>query len=134
MTKSLALIILLVLFNCHIGISQNTDLDIENPLGFTQLKLDTLFDSKQIISILNISLDKYSLEFVYNELESQTTSTLAIETDAIGAINAGFFDMKIGGSVTYFEVNDSLISYTGGKNREEPITESIINGALIITK
>lgn len=122
------------LFITNIAASQNAVQNIASSLYFEKLVLDTLFDSKQIISILTVPVDQYSIQIAYNQQVLKTTSTFAQETDAIAAINAGFFNMKSGGSVTYMEINDSLISYTGGTRPENPPNDSLINGVVIINK
>ena len=51
---------------------------------------------------------------------------------AVAAINGGFFNMDDGGSVTYFEVDDSVINTTRSPTLKWGISDSIRNGAIIL--
>jgi len=134
MTKHLALVLLSILFITRIGVTQELAQESKASLNFYQLSIDTLFESKQVISILKVPFEKYTTQVAYNQSVLKKTSTFATESNAIAAINAGFFNMKSGGSVTYLEINDSLISYTGGTRPDHPLNDSLINGVVIITK
>jgi len=134
MHKSIAIILFYSLYIANIGVSQDIDQETKTSLDYEQWHLDTLYDSKQIISILKIPYEKYSIRIAYSQLVLKKTSSFAKDADALAAINAGFFDMKIGGSVTYMEINDSLISYTGGTHPDNPLSDSLINGVVVITK
>lgn len=108
---------------------------IENVIQFKQIKTDTLFNSNQIISLLvlqNNAFNNYNIEFGYHNLELKTTSSLAKEKNAVAAINGGFFNMDSGGSVTYFEVNDTVVNKTRDPNKKWGISKSLMNGAIII--
>ena len=136
MTKALALI-LFSLLHINIGVSQNVTQSTEDSIEFEQLRSDTLFNSRQIISIIKIPFEptkEYSIELIFDQMVLKKTSAFAMEAEATAAINAGFFNMKSGGSVTYLEINDSLISYTGGTHPEHALNDSLINGVVIITK
>ena len=102
----------------------------DSAFEFKQLQFDSLYDSKQIVSILKIPLKKYTLGIAFEQEELKRTSTLAMETSAVAAINAGFFNMREGGSVTYLEINDSIISSSGPKQ----LPDSLLNGVLVFTK
>lgn len=109
----------------------------KDSLHFIQVSTDSLFNSKQIISLLAFHkspLSRYKIEFTYNSLELIPTSKFAEAKSAAAAINGGFFDMKKGGSVSYFELNDSIINYT--HNSESRLTKpnSIFNGVIILSK
>jgi len=109
----------------------------KDSIYYVQAKTDSLFNSKQIISLMALqkkSIDKFQLEFGYRKKDLKQTSLIAKDYNAYAAINAGFFDMDKGGSVSYFEVNDTVISYTHPTEQKwaKPIT--IINGAIIFTK
>jgi exopolysaccharide biosynthesis protein len=121
--------------NIH-ALNLNRNIEIDS-VYFTQLKTDSLFNSKQIISILAFNkraFHKYRLEYAYSNTEFHTTSEFAKQNNAYAAINAGFFDMTKGGSVAYFEINDSVISYTHPSESRWAKPPSIINGAIIITE
>jgi len=76
------------------------------------IKTDSLFNSAQRICRLAFhknALNQYPIEIAYNQVDLVKTSQLAGNNDAVAAINGGFFNMDEGGSVTYFEINDSVI-------------------------
>ncbi|MEN8249944.1 MAG: phosphodiester glycosidase family protein [Bacteroidota bacterium] len=101
--------------------------------SFQQILTDTLFDSNQIVSILSLPLkhdNNYALEIVFSQSELKPTSEFAKEKEAVVAINASFFDMKKGGSVTYLEVNDSVIAHAGPLQKPD----SILNGIIKLMK
>ncbi len=68
-----------------------------------------LFDSKQYINVLKVS-KKRAFSLVYEAAILKTTSEFGQEKNALAAINAGFFDMKAGGSVTFMKVQDTVIN------------------------
>lgn len=63
----------------------------------------------QNINILIVNTGKRDVSLIYNPERNTKTSTLAAEAGAIAAINAGFFNVKDGGSVTYIKVDGLLI-------------------------
>ncbi|MCK4826338.1 hypothetical protein KA005_61920, partial [bacterium] len=80
-----------------------------------QIITDSLFNSHQRINLLTLnkeSLNGYSIDFAYHEDDLKTTSQIAEKYGAVAAINGSFFDVDSGGSVTYFEIDDSVISRT----------------------
>ena len=111
-------------------------LDTQKALTLRHIKNDNLFHSKQNITIL--SLDKnqmknYFIDIIYSE-KNIPTSKMAQEHGALAAINGGFFDRDKGGSVTYFEKNDSVISTMRDENIKWGVPHGLINGALILYK
>jgi exopolysaccharide biosynthesis protein len=99
--------------------------------GLEWWRADTeLFDAPQFISVLKVDLKKRKLTLVYEEEENQLTSEMARAVDAIAAVNAGFFDILKGGSVTYIKVDGQSpqIDSTHWK-----VTD-ILNGALLIKR
>lgn len=105
-------------------------------IGFVQIKTDTLFNSKQIISLLTLqknNFDRFRIEFAYSNSDLRKTSSFGKSKNAEAAINGGFFDIDNGGSVTYLEVNDSVISRNRPSNLKWAKSNSIINGAIIIS-
>jgi exopolysaccharide biosynthesis protein len=136
MNKSLATLILSLLFITNFAVSQ-TIAQKGRSLTYEQLQLDSLYNSRQIISMLKIPLTdikNYTIQLVYSQSELKKTSTFATEAKAMAAINAGFFNIKEGGSATYLEIDDSVVSYTGGAHRQHPLNDSLINGAVVFTK
>ncbi len=88
---------------------------------------DQLYNSKQNINILIIN--KTHEIFIGFDADSlKLTSQFAIENKALAAVNAGFFDVKNGGSVAYLKVNNKVIDRTRNKKSE------VMEGAFIIKK
>lgn len=112
-----------VLLSDHIALSHN------------QIVSDSLYNSPQLINLIHIqkkSLPEYRLEFAYEENGLEATSSFAEEHGALAAINGSFFDMDKGGSVAYFEMNDSVINSTRTPGLKWAVNDSILNAALIL--
>jgi len=102
-----------------------------------QIKTDTLFKSKQIINQLvlsNKSFKRYKIVIGNSQPELVKTSIIAQKNNAIAAINGGFFDRDHGGSVSYFELNDSVISQKRPDKIKWAVPDSLTNGAIVLTK
>jgi exopolysaccharide biosynthesis protein len=141
--KRIRLSFLLILLTAYSSFSQNPDLqDLrrefpKDSLYFTQVRTDSLFNSKQIISILAFhkeAINRFRIEFGYSNTDLKPTSRFAETKNAIAAINGGFFDMTKGGSVAYFEINDTLINFTHPSESRWSKPATIINGAIVLTK
>lgn len=76
---------------------------------------DALFDSQQSINVLEVRKNR-KLSIAYEGKALKTTSLFAQEAKALGAVNAGFFDMRNGGSVSYLKVGDELIAENSSTN------------------
>jgi exopolysaccharide biosynthesis protein len=63
--------------------------------------------SPQNINLLYVNLRKRNISIHYHPEKNILTSKQALDADAVAALNAGFFNVKEGGSVTYIR--------TGGK-------------------
>ncbi|MCY1723349.1 phosphodiester glycosidase family protein [Prolixibacteraceae bacterium Z1-6] len=116
-------------------INEQTELAGDS-IYYTQIITDTIFDSRQIISLLivpNKALNRFNIEFGYSQTELSTTSSFAKSNNALAAVNGGFFNMDDGGSVTYFEINDTVINKSRDPELKWGITDSIINGAIVLT-
>jgi exopolysaccharide biosynthesis protein len=115
-------------------VQSNVELDT---LHWDQIISDTFFQRPQIITRLFLHKDNLTntrLTFNYQDTILKPTSSFAEERNALAAINAGFFDTKKGGSVTYFELSDTVIAYskvTEAKRRE---ANYLFNGAVILHK
>lgn len=106
-------------------------------LEYFQVSTDTLFNSKQIISFLILpktSSDKYQAALDYNKPELITPSKFGEINHAIAALNGSYFDMDSIAGVCYLEVNDSVINRTRTPKLKWAKPESMLNGAVIITK
>ncbi len=109
----------------------------DDSIYLVQIVTDSLFNSHQRINLLTIDkedINRYRIEFAYQSIELKTTSQIAESRNALAAINGSFFDMDKGGSVSYFEVNDSVISRTRSTELKWAVPDSLINGALVLNK
>ena len=106
-------------------------------LQITQIITDSLFESNQIISrvvLNNSSFNYYSIDVGYEENDLIKTSEIAQKNNAIVAVNGGFFDMTKGGSVTYLEVDGTVINKTNDIENKWAKPDKLINGVIIKTK
>lgn len=89
-----------------------------------------LYDSvPQNINILIVNTKKRNISLYYSPEKNVRTSELAAKADAIAAINAGFFNVKLGGSVTYIRVDGRIMDQdTALKWKRVPN----MNGALLV--
>ena len=116
---------------------KNEIISAGDSIKFIQIKTDTLFNSQQIISFLIFpqkAFEKYKIEFAYSQRDLEKTSTFGIRNYAIAAVNGSFFNVDSGGSVTYLEINDSVISKTIPSLLKWAKPDSLIDGVVIITK
>ncbi len=82
---------------------------IARGIQYQYLHTKSLYHSQQYISLLRIKKSR-RLSIDYEPKVLKPTSQFGKEEHALAAVNAGFFDMKKGGSVTYLQVEDSLIN------------------------
>jgi exopolysaccharide biosynthesis protein len=142
MIKKNQILFLFFILTYSLASGQNTDLLKKNRkipgdlIEFQQIKTDSLFDSHQIISLLTVQKNHFNslhFEFGYSQSDLRTTSWFAKSKNAIAAINGSFFDVDKGGSVTYFELFDSVISRTRPSDLKWAKPNNLMNGAIIIT-
>lgn len=98
---------------------------------------DSLFNSPQNINLLFIEKESsinYPLRFAGKSSGLYTTSQYAEDHDAIAAVNGSFFDMDKGGSVSYFERNDTVVSRSRPPGLKWAVSDSLINSAIILRK
>ena len=143
MHKKTLISILLVFFACSFCLGQNQNLLLSSTsasgdsVTFIQIKTDTLFNSNQIISLLVLpkkNFSRYRLEISYCKSDLKPTSYFGLSKNAAAAINGGFFDRDNGGSVTYLEINNTVISRTRPSDLKCAKPDSLINGAIVIGK
>lgn len=129
MTKMRILLAISCLFLfIHQGFTQNVSFD--NSIIQYSISSQDLFGSKQEICIVEIPkklFNDHKLELAYDEKHLIKTSEFATKNNAIVAINAGFFDVIRGGSVTYLEVDDE-------PHFRISSDKDLYNGVLIISK
>ncbi|WP_158279588.1 phosphodiester glycosidase family protein [Arcicella aurantiaca] len=79
-----------------------------------------LFASNQNINILQTKLSNKSLQFAFGSADTyvpegdtlrklKPTSVLALENNAIAAVNGGFFNTKRGGAVDFIKINKKIL-------------------------
>uniref|UniRef100_UPI0032169C57 phosphodiester glycosidase family protein n=1 Tax=uncultured Draconibacterium sp. TaxID=1573823 RepID=UPI0032169C57 len=143
MSKKILVIWLFIFLSVSVGYAQNRrfiDQQIDlagDSVKFVQIKTDTIFNSNQIISLLilpNKAMSSFAVEFALCSRDLKTTSSFAQNNNTVAAINGGFFNMDEGGSVTYFEKDDTVISKTRTPELKWGISDSIINGAIVLTR
>ena len=134
------MLILIIVLIINVGCGQNKNLfrqksgSPETSIGFMQIKNDTIFNSNQIISLLTIhksDISNFNIKFGLNKSSLMKTSSIAMNNNAIAAINAGFFNSN-GVSATYFEINDTIINKKNTTNKKFSITDILMNGAIVI--
>ena len=106
----------------------------QNPIRHVQLT-DSLYGSPQNINLLYISRESLShlqIYFAYEHGGLSPTSHLALEHGGLAAINGSFFDMDAGGSVSYFELKDSIISKPRAPGLKWAVADSILNATLLL--
>ena len=113
------LLFLLLSIASHQLVVQGQNLAIKSKLRFEKEKISQglvwksvhakdLFGAPQYISILEIGrYRRLAIDFESSALKP--TSQFAEEEQALAAVNAGFFNMKEGGSVTFMKVDDEVI-------------------------
>jgi len=143
MLKKTLISILFVFLICFFSFGQNKDLlgavtsTSGDSISFVQSKTDTLYNTKQIISLIFLpkkNFKKFHLEIGYSKTYLKPTSFFGISKNAIAAINGSFFDRDSGGSVTYLEIHDTIISRTRPSKLKWAKPDSLINGAVVIGK
>lgn len=97
-------------------VSQNwQEKTLRKGIVWKKAHFENLFNSHQMINIIEIDLSKNNLKNLGLEAlpnSRKKTSFLADSLHAIAAINGGFFDMKNGGAVDYIKVNNKEINQT----------------------
>lgn len=107
------------------------------PIHAERIVTDSLNNSPQRINLLKLDknyLKNYPLDVGYQEIELMKTSQIAKNGGAVAAINGSFFDVDSGGSVTYLEVDDSVITRTRPSELKWAVPDSLANGAIILNK
>ncbi|MCU0462024.1 MAG: phosphodiester glycosidase family protein [Bacteroidales bacterium] len=83
----------------------------------------------QNINILMVNLKKRKIRLVYNPLKNIQTSIQARDTEAMAAVNAGFFNVKNGGSATYIKIAGRIVDSDTAKKWPQ---NTNLNGAIMI--
>jgi exopolysaccharide biosynthesis protein len=89
-----------------------------------------LYDSvAQNINLLKINLNKRKLSLLYNPKQNVIVSKQVEEAEAIAAVNAGFFNIKDGGSVTYIKTGGMILDSDTAKKWTRNVN---LNGSILI--
>ena len=135
-TLCIILVSIIFLFPLSSTYSQQNNF-VNDSISFIQIKTDSLFNSRQIINLLTLpksSFNKYRIKFVCSDPDLNTTSWFGETENALASVNGSFFDVDSGGSVTYVEINDSIIGRTRSSDLKWAKPDSLIDGAVIETK
>lgn len=136
------LLFVLIFLNYSVGYGQsnffpNNERKLsDDSLTYFQVRTDTLFNSKQVISFLILpktSSYKFHFKLSYNNPELMKTSSFGEINKAVAALNGSYFDMDSIAGVCYLEVNDSVINKTRSPKLKWAKPESVLNGAVIIS-
>jgi exopolysaccharide biosynthesis protein len=90
------------------------------------------FNSEQNINVL-ILRKRSNISIGFEEDSLKHTSQFGKENQALAAVNAGFFDMKNGGAVSYLKVDNQIINKEKTDTALDPKHRETIEGAFIIT-
>ena len=83
----------------------------------------------QNINILIVDTRKRDVSILYNPEKNIKTSIQATEAKALAAVNAGFFNIKDGGSATYIKVNGMIVDSDTSKKWKRLAN---MNGSVVI--
>ncbi len=93
---------------------------------------DSLYGHPQYLNILEADRRRVEADLLFVTDTLVRTSAMAALAGAVAAVNAGFFDVKAGGSVTLMKVRGKLINRTRPNHLEAK--SEILRGAIIIDK
>src|SRR5690606_29468026 len=105
----------------------------EKGVVWKQAHFNDLYEAQQEINILEIDLRNKNIDIDFVGLASglKVTSEFVTEEDAIGGINGSYFDMKNGGSTTFFKVENEVIN--AGRVSNKSKSDVRLNGAITIS-
>lgn len=98
-------------------------------LVWKQAHTQALFNGWQHLNVLEVNPSKRTLSLAAEKTTLVPTSQLATQKQALAAVNAGFFNMKDGGSVSFLKSAGQVIHFSDAKHVEE--NSFILGGALI---
>lgn len=101
-------------------------------MKWKHLEKGDLFAGRQNLNLLEVNLKRRKVELVYEDTLRKPTSEFARERQALAAVNAGFFDMQHGGSVTWLKVDDSTVHET--RPEVEARNSVMLRGVFLIEK
>lgn len=99
---------------------------------------DSSISGPQNIHLIELDLNKLQnnleIEMAWSDSALYTTSLFARENKAMLAINAGFFSIKDGGSVTFLEDDGKRVSRRSWKGDKAPDQKTNFNAAIVLNK
>lgn len=99
-------------------------------LKWYHLQTSNWYSSAQSINLLAIKTNKRSVDLLYQPDTLITTSTYAESVAAKAAVNAGFFNVKEGGSVTYIKKDGQVLAENQAALKAR--ASVVIRGAMVI--
>src|SRR5690349_14989130 len=106
-----------------------TTKEVAKGITWRHAHTSALVGGAQNINVLEIDTRKREVTIVYDKDRNRPTSELSREANALASVNAGFFDMKNGGSTAYIKVDGSVPDKDTLKWRNYPR----YSGTVIIT-
>jgi len=105
---------------------------VEKGVIWKQAHFNDLYEAQQEINILEVDLRKKNINIDFAGLASglKVTSDFVKEENAIGGINGSYFDMKNGGSTTFFKIDNKVINEGRTLSGSKPDVR--LNGAITI--
>lgn len=100
-------------------------------LHWYQIQTADYFDSQQSINILAIRTKRRTVDLLYQPDTLIRTTDYAASVNARAAINAGFFNMQQGGSVTYVKKDGQILAQNQADLQQR--NSVVIRGAFVIT-
>lgn len=86
---------------------------ISDDITWKYFHFDTIFSSKQYITVFDINLNgDILIDIPYLSEGFIKTSDAAVNSNATVAINGSYFDTKVGGSTVFFRKDGEIINYT----------------------
>ena len=132
MIRSL-LIFFLLFFSGVVSFAQAWQVQVIAPgLTWKKWHADSLFGHPQHLNLLEVDMQKNEIAIAFCSDTLIPTSNLAQSANAVAGVNGGFFDMKVGGSVTFLKVNGQIRQHSRQKLIEEQ--SEILKGAFWIDK
>lgn len=141
--KIIVFLTFLIIFDFGHAIGQGT-IDLDNfeirsfgkDITHYHISGSELFSDSQNIHIISITLEslksKYTLDIAWSDSIKYTTSSFAENSGAIAAINAGFFNVAEGGSVTYLEYGNERVGRRSWRGDTHPDQKTNMNGSLLL--
>ena len=136
-TRALPAVFVLLLF-VAIGAHAQTGIaqlpwkvqEIEKGLVWKQVHTEALFGGWQHLNLLEINPKKRKLSLAFVTDSLVATSSMAARESALAAVNAGFFNMQKGGSVSLLKVDGKIVNASDPKHVADK--SFILKGALVL--